>query len=353
MGLARSGTTKMQKVLAASGDFNYFTFWQGFNWASISGEPNEPTGQRIAEAEEFCRWFDERSAQAKLGHSFEALEPEEDEPLSEGASSRPASSATPRCRVTGAGSGAASRCPVRVPAGRDAVHAVAGAGAPIGHGSSSRPRTAQELEILKVFPRRPVRDGAPLAAQDGAVDVHARRYFRQAYGTSTPDPMLLMEHAAASMEAQRDIRQACPDLPLLDLLFDDIVGDLETVVERVYGHAGMTLSEESRDRMLRWDEQNAMHKLGTFEYSSPRSAWTRPSSATGCAATSSCSISSPTDVAHARADRRVSAVSSPERSLEPVSGRPSSLRRSGRDRRPGRRAGVPRVLRAVDARRGR
>ena len=73
----------MQKVLAASGD-NYFTFWQGFNWASISGEPNEPTGQRIAEAEEFCRWFDERSAQAKLGHSFEALEPEEDEPLSEG-----------------------------------------------------------------------------------------------------------------------------------------------------------------------------------------------------------------------------------------------------------------------------
>ena len=84
MGLARSGTTKMQKALAASGDFNFFTFWQAFNWASISGEPNEPTRERIAEAEEFCRWFDERSPQAKLGHSFEALEPEEDEPLSEG-----------------------------------------------------------------------------------------------------------------------------------------------------------------------------------------------------------------------------------------------------------------------------
>ena len=54
---------------------------------------------------------------------------------------------------------------------------------------------------------------------------------------------------------------------MLDLLFDDIVGDLETVVERVYGHAGMTLSNESRRNMLRWDEQNAMHKLGTFEYS--------------------------------------------------------------------------------------
>ena len=97
--------------------------------------------------------------------------------------------------------------------------------------------------------------------------MHARRVLPPAYGTSTPDPTLLMEHAAASMEAQRDIRRARPDLPLLDLLFDDIVGDLETVVERVYGHAGMTLNEESRDRMLRWDEQNAMHKLGRFEYS--------------------------------------------------------------------------------------
>jgi hypothetical protein len=39
------------------------------------------------------------------------------------------------------------------------------------------------------------------------------------------------------------------------------------VVERVYDHAGMTLSDDSRDRMLRWDERNAMHKLGKFEYS--------------------------------------------------------------------------------------
>jgi hypothetical protein len=34
--------------------------------------------------------------------------------------------------------------------------------------------------------------------------------FRQAYGTSKPDPMLLMEHAVSSMEAQFAIRRAHP-----------------------------------------------------------------------------------------------------------------------------------------------
>ena len=36
MGTARSGTTKLQKALAASGDFNFLTFWQAFNWASVT-----------------------------------------------------------------------------------------------------------------------------------------------------------------------------------------------------------------------------------------------------------------------------------------------------------------------------
>src|SRR5262245_25489827 len=45
MGVARSGTTKLQKVLASSGDFNWMPFWQNFHWASwtgVRGEPVEP-----------------------------------------------------------------------------------------------------------------------------------------------------------------------------------------------------------------------------------------------------------------------------------------------------------------------
>ena len=78
MGMPRTGTTKTQKALAASGDFNWLSYWESFNWASVSGKPHEPTETRIAEADAFCRWLDARSPQAKLAHSFETLEPEED-----------------------------------------------------------------------------------------------------------------------------------------------------------------------------------------------------------------------------------------------------------------------------------
>lgn len=68
MGLARSGTTKLQKALAASGDFNWLPLWQCFNWASLSGLPGESTEPRIAEVEGFCRWFDARSPYTRRGH---------------------------------------------------------------------------------------------------------------------------------------------------------------------------------------------------------------------------------------------------------------------------------------------
>lgn len=269
MGLARSGTTKMQKVLAASGDVNFFTFWQCFNWASISGEPNEPTGQRIAEAEEFCRWFDERSPQAKLGHPFEALEPEEDEPLSEGCFVTP--SFLGYAELPGYGRWLGEQpASVRFEFLRAVMQYMQWQGL----ARADRPWLlkspaygSQELEILKVFPdaRFVMAHRSPLRTVPSTCTLVG--HLRRAYGTTAPDPMVLMEHAAASMEAQIEIRRAHPDLPLLDLLFDDIVGDLPAVVERVYDHAGMVLSDEARHNMLLWDRRNAMHKLGTFEYS--------------------------------------------------------------------------------------
>ena len=140
MGTARSGTTKLQKVLAASGDFNVLTFWKSFNWASVSGVPNESVEYRIAEADAFCRWFDQRSPEAKLGHHFAALEPEEDGPLAEG------------CFITSNFVGYAevpgyaawfgqqrATVRVRVPPQRHAVPPVAGTRRPrAGRGSSSR-----------------------------------------------------------------------------------------------------------------------------------------------------------------------------------------------------------------------
>ena len=220
MGTARSGTTKLQKVLAASGDFNFLTFWQAFNWASISGEPNEPTAERIAEAEAFCRWFDERSPETKLGHSFEALEPEEEGVLTE------ASFVTPTfvgfAEVPGYGRWLGEQPPtIELEFLRDALKYLQWQGL----ASADRPwllkspsYSSLELEILQVFPdaRFVMAHRSPLRTLPSMCTLVA--HFRRAYGTSTPDPRVLFEHAASSMDAQQAIRRAHPDLPLLDVL---------------------------------------------------------------------------------------------------------------------------------------
>jgi hypothetical protein len=269
MGTARTGTTKLQKVLAASGDFNFLTFWQTFNWASTSGQPHEPTDERIAEADAYCRWFDGRSPEAKLGHAFEALEPEEDDPLSEGCFVT--STFVGYAEVPGYGRWLGDQpATTRFEFQRDVMKYLQW------QGLASPDRTwllkspsyiSQELELLDVFPdaRFVMAHRSPLQTVPSMSKLVG--HLRRAYGTSEPEPQLLLRHNAATLDGQRAIRRAHPELPLLDLRFEDIVGDLPAVMERIYAHAGMALHDRARQRMLRWDEENAMHKLGRFTYS--------------------------------------------------------------------------------------
>ena len=247
MGVARSGTTKLQKVLAASGDFNFLTFWQNFNWSSFSGEPGEPIEARIAEADEFCRWFDVRSPEAKLGHHFQALEPEEEGPLSEG------------CFVAPSFIGYAEMPSyARWLAGkprtiffaflRDVLKYLQWQGL----ASPDRPWLLKspnynglELELLKTFPdaRFVVAHRSPLETLPSMCKLV--QCFRQAYGKPDVDNDLIIEGNYRGMDAHLANRQAHPDLPILDVRFEDIVGALPATLERIYDHAGMPLSRSS------------------------------------------------------------------------------------------------------------
>ena len=269
MGVARSGTTKLQKVLAASGDFNFLTFWQNFNWASVSGRPGEPLEARIAEADAFCRWFDGRSPETKLGHHFQALEPEEEGPLSEG------------CFVVPSFIGYAempsyARWLADKPRSiffewlRDVLKYQQWQGL----ASADRPwllkspnYNGHEATIRQVFPeaRFVVANRSPLETLASMCKLV--RCFRQAYGKPEADNDLIIEGNYRGMDTHLANRRTHPDLPILDLRFQDIVKSLPVVIERVYGHAGLTLTERARDNMLGWNAKNHMHKLGEFKYS--------------------------------------------------------------------------------------
>jgi hypothetical protein len=269
MGVARSGTTKLQKVLAASGDFNFLPYWMNFSWASRSGIPGEAVDERIADAEAHCRWYDARSPETRLGHAFEAMEPEEEAVMSEG------------CFVTPTFLGYAEIPSYAQWLGtqppsiwfrflRDNLKYLQWQGL----GSADRPWLLKspnynglELEILNAFPEARLIMAHRSPVQTLTSMCKLVQCFREAYSDLKPDLALIVEHNYHNLDAHLANRQANPDLPLLDIRFEDIVGGLQRVIQRIYADAGLALSPQSLARMLQWDKDNRMHKHGEFRYS--------------------------------------------------------------------------------------
>jgi hypothetical protein len=268
-GAARSGTTKLQKALAASGCFNYLPLWQALNWASVSGLPGEPIEVRMAEADAFCTWIDERSPGVRLGHRFATHEPEEDGFLSEGCfvSSSPLGYVEiPAYGRWLAGQPRSTRFEFQ----RAAMQYLQWQGL----ARPDRPWVikcpsylSQELDLLRVFP-----EARFVVAHRSPIDTipsmcRLLECFHEAYGRSRPVTRHALSNAAWVLDTHLANRAAHPDLPVLDLRFEDVVHELPTALARIFDHAGITLTDAARANASRWDGEHTMHELGRFEYS--------------------------------------------------------------------------------------
>jgi hypothetical protein len=268
MGAARSGTTTLQKCLAASGDFNWLPFWMNFNWASRTGQSNEPLEERIGEADAHCRWFDRRSPDAKRGHAFETWEPEEEAVMSEG--SFVTSAFLGFAELPGYMQWLAQQNPgIMFAFLRDALKYLQWQGLARADKPwllKSPTYNGLELEILKVFPdaRLIMAHRSPLKTLTSMCKLV--QCFRAAYSERELDVPLLVEHNILGMNAHLANRHAHPELPLLDIRFEDIVGALPHVIERIYADAGVLLTEASLGKMLQWEAGNAVHRHGEFKY---------------------------------------------------------------------------------------
>lgn len=78
IGMPRTGSTKTQKVLASSGDFNWLPMWQTSYPALMTGSPDESSRPRIDGGLAYEAWLEEVSPDMKYCHQFLAMEPEED-----------------------------------------------------------------------------------------------------------------------------------------------------------------------------------------------------------------------------------------------------------------------------------
>jgi len=267
-GMPRSGTTKIQKALAASGDFNYLTFWQTWNWSSRSGRPNEATEERIDDADKWCRWFDERSPETRLGHPYETHEPEEDHGLSEGCLEAPwlIGYAEIPTYVQWAGRQDPHTVFTFL---RDSLKYMQWQGLAI-RGKpwllKSPMYTAMESVILDVFPdaRLVMTHRSPLRTLPSTCKL--LHCFRRPFSEQPPNTGVVVEGFAMAVDAQLANRQSLPDMPLLDVGFHEVTASWPGVAERIYAHVGLPLSTASRELMAQWEVRNPAQKYGKFVY---------------------------------------------------------------------------------------
>jgi hypothetical protein len=76
--LPRTGSTKLHRMLAATGDFNALVFWQGYNFAPFPEANGAGPDPRIAAAERYLRWLNEQAPGFHRFHPMYADEVDEE-----------------------------------------------------------------------------------------------------------------------------------------------------------------------------------------------------------------------------------------------------------------------------------
>ena len=265
-GLPRSGTTKIQKLLATSGDFNYLPFWQTYNPSLITGSIAESTQTRINEAEEFTRWFDRMTPDAKFGHPFSTFEPEEESLLLEHCLISSVFMAF--STLTSYLQWLATQNPTTTfeylrdmlkylqwQSGENKPWVLK---SPLYHGL--------EPFILDVFP------DARLLVTHRDPNRTVPSFFRlldtfhAPYSDKKPEYEMLRMGFVMALEEHLKVRESRPDINILDIHYEEVTGPSTAVVAKIYKFCGMTLSNEALENMRNWEAANPIHKLGAFKY---------------------------------------------------------------------------------------
>lgn len=76
--MPRTGSTKLHRMLGATGDFNTLPFWMSFNFAPFPGRDSTQPDPRIAAAEDYLQWMVQRAPLYQQAHPQYATEVEEE-----------------------------------------------------------------------------------------------------------------------------------------------------------------------------------------------------------------------------------------------------------------------------------
>ena len=268
IGMPRTGSTKIQKLLANSGDFNWLPLWQAYNPSSRTGVPGESPAPRIEDTEAFVDTMNRYSPELRSGHDFATHEPEEESCILEH------SLRTPCFLGWGLITGylewlSTQSLTTQFEHLRDTLKYLQW------QRLASRSRRwllksplyyGMETSLLEVFPdaRLIMSHRHPKVSVPSSIKLLEK--FFMPYSDARPDADRAVLGSASSIKRHFRNRERMR-LDILDIPYSELVRSPEPVIEKVYAFAGVPLSDGSRARMMAWNDGNPKDKHGRHGYS--------------------------------------------------------------------------------------
>jgi hypothetical protein len=267
-GMGRTGSTKLQKLLAATGDFNWLPHWQALYPSLLTGDRAESPAARIEAADTYTRWLNEASPEMKSGHAFETHEPEEESALLEHSLVSPVFMGwTPLDQYLG------------WLMGHDLGVQFRHLGKTLRYLQWQGLATGRKRWVLKA-PLYAGLEGLLLAEFPDARLVMTHRHpvettpsslrlmttFYKPFSNAGIDVRSFVAGLAAASAAHMQVRRSLPEGTFLDLAFGDVVRDPLGALTRIYRFADAEPGADALRRAEAWDRGNPPHKRGAFTY---------------------------------------------------------------------------------------
>lgn len=280
LGLPRTGTSKLQRVLSADPQVQNMLYWRTTNPAPFPGEqPGKPTA-RIEAAQAVEKMLAEQFPGWMARHPTEALEPDEELHLMHGSF---------ECLISWLFARTPSyydyirQCDPR-PMYRH-LHAQMQYLQWQDGGARGRPwimkspvHTGTLDALLETFPDAVLvhchRDVHKILPSIASLIEQARRI-----GSDEVDQKVvgdeMLDYWGSSLDRYLEIRARLPADRIMDVHFDEVVGDVLAVIRRIYARAGRELRPDAIDAMRAKERSQPDHNWGTYSYSAADYGYSR------------------------------------------------------------------------------
>ncbi|MBB34968.1 MAG: hypothetical protein CME88_02165 [Hirschia sp.] len=272
LGMPRTGSTKLHRLLYQGGDFTGMMMWQGYNFAPFPDADREAEDPRIDEAARFLHWRASRHSGISKAHHAEACQPEEEIYLLEPAFSSWAPNGY-------------FEMPDYIEwireQDRDHVYALLRrllkylqwqhhrGEAPKRWILKAPPHLGRETDILKNFPDAQFimlhRDIMSVVPSLISLTFAMRHQYTANESNKRDIADWVMDEFTDAYRRHMSWRKNT-HADVLDLAYSKIVSDDMGCVEDIYRFLGMEVSNAAKEAMRAWSDANQVHQQGVHAY---------------------------------------------------------------------------------------